>query len=130
VVLVGTHIHAGVLEALAYGRSLRPHFLHALYVAFDDEAESRMRRTWDRYGFETALDVAPSPYRSLTGPVLDYLEELERRRSHDVVTVILPEFVVHRWWEQFLHNQSALLLKARLLFRRGTVVTSIPYEVP
>ena len=129
VVLVGAEIHAGVLEGLAYARSLQPHHLHALYVAFDDESGERMQREWDSFGFGIPLDVAPSPFRALAGPVLDYVEELGRRWSHDVVTVILPEFVVHRWWEQLLHNQSALMLKARLLFRKNTVVTSVPYQV-
>jgi hypothetical protein len=62
----------------------------------------------------------------LTRPILDYVEELDRRQTHDIVTVIVPEFVVHHWWDQLLHNQTALSLKARLLFRKGTVVTSIP----
>jgi hypothetical protein len=88
-----------------------------------------MRTTWTSYPFDVPLDIVASPFRSLTQPVLDYVEELDRRWKHDVVTVILPEFVVHNWWEQLLHNQTALFLKARLLFRRGTVVTSVPTHV-
>ncbi|MGH9027969.1 MAG: hypothetical protein ACRDWD_17940 [Acidimicrobiia bacterium] len=75
------------------------------------------------------LVVIESPYRELTGPVLDWIDKLDRRWKNDVVTVVVPELVVHRWWEQLLHNQSALWLKARLLFRRGTVVTSVPCHV-
>jgi len=129
VVLVGSHLHAGVAEALAYARSLQPHYLHAVHVAFDDEAAERMRSLWKSYDFQVQLDIVPSPYRALTQPILKYVEELERRWSHDVVTVIIPEFVVRHWWDQILHNQSALLLKARLLFREATVVTSIPVRV-
>jgi amino acid transporter len=129
VVLVGPQIHNGVLEALAYGRSLHPHYLHAVHVAFDEDSERAMRRRWEEFGLDIPLDVVQSPYRALTQPVLDYVDELDRRWSHDVVTVIIPEFVVHHWWEQLLHNQSALFLKARLLFRKGTVVTSIPAHI-
>jgi amino acid transporter len=129
VVLVGTSIHSGVLEALAYGQSLRPHFLHAVHVADDDDDAARMRDEWGTYQFDVPLDIVPSPYRELTHPVLDYVDTLDRRYRNDVVTVIIPEFVVQHWWGQLLHNQSALLLKARLLFRKGTVVTSIPFQV-
>ena len=70
-----------------------------------------------------------SQYREITRPVLDYVEELDSVGTSDVVTVIIPEFVVRRWWQQLLHNQTALWLKARLLFREGTVVTSVPAHV-
>jgi amino acid transporter len=126
VVLVGNRVHAGVLEALAYAKSLRPHYLAAVHVSFDTAQAEAMQDAWAAYEFGIPLDIVPSPYRALTGPILDYVEELDQRWSHDVVTVIVPEFVVHHWWDQVLHNQSALMLKARLLFRKGTVVTSVP----
>jgi amino acid transporter len=129
VVLVPDRIHAGVLEALAYARSLRPEYLHALYVSYDSEHADRMATRWNAYGFDVPLDIVSSPYRALTRPVLEYVEELDERWRHDVVTVIVPEVVVHHWWEQLLHNQSALFLKSRLLFRKGTVVTSVPAHV-
>jgi hypothetical protein len=129
VVLVGSQIHAGVAEALSYGRSLQPRYLHAVHVADDEEEANRMRELWRSYQFNIPLDVVPSPYRELTRPVLAYIDKLDERYSNDVVTVIIPEFVVQHWWNQLLHNQSALLLKARLLFRKGTVVTSIPVRV-
>ena len=129
VVLVGERIHSGVLESLAYAKSLRPHYLHALHVSFDAAEAERMQDLWATYRFDIPLDIVSSPYRELTRPVLQFVEELEERWNHDVVTVILPEFVVHHWWDQLLHNQSALLLKGRLLFRKGTVVTSIPSHV-
>jgi amino acid transporter len=129
VVLVGNRVHQGVLEALAYAKSLQPHYLHAVHVSFDAASAEQMRETWDEYAFDIPLDVVSSPYRTLTRPVLDYVEDLDRRWNHDVVTVIVPEFVVRHWWDQLLHNQTALSLKARLLFRKGTVVTSIPSHV-
>ena len=70
-----------------------------------------------------------SAYRELTAPVLRFIDELDAQRDNDIITVVVPEFVVASWWGQLLHNQSALLLKARLLFRKGTVVTSVPYHL-
>jgi amino acid transporter len=129
VVLVGNRVHAGVVQAIAYARSLRPHYLHALHVAFDTEAAEHIAEHWTACDFDVPLDIVSSPYRELSRPVLRYIDELDARWGNDVVTVVVPEFVVHHWWEQLLHNQSALLLKARLLFRRGTVVTSVPSHV-
>jgi amino acid transporter len=129
VVLVPGRIHAGVLESLAYAKSLRPQYLHAVHVAFDSESGERMLDNWNEYGFDVVLDVVSSPYRALTRPVLQYIDALDEQWEHDVVTVIVPEFVVHHWWDALLHNQSAFLLKARLLLRKGTVVTSIPTHI-
>jgi amino acid transporter len=129
VVLVPDRIHSGVLEALAYAKSLTPHYLHALHVSFDAESGEEMLDRWNEYGFDIELDVVASPYRALTRPVLEYVDALDERWAHDVVTVIIPEFVIRRWWYGLLHNQSALLLKARLLMRKGTVVTSVPTHV-
>ncbi len=129
IVLVPDRIHTGVLEALAYAKSLKPEYLHALYISYDPEHAEHMTAQWDAYDFDVPLDIVNSPYRALTRPVLDFVEELDERWRHDVVTVIVPEIVVHHWWEQLLHNQSALMLKSRLLFRKGTVVTSVPAHV-
>jgi len=129
VVLVPGRVHTGVLEAIAYAKSLQPHYLHAVHVSFDGAQADQMADTWRAYGFDVPLDIVASPYRELTKPVLRYVEELDARWGHDVVTVVVPEFVVHHWWDQLLHNQSALLLKGRLLFRKGTVVTSIPAHI-
>lgn len=75
------------------------------------------------------LEIVHSPYRDLTTPVLRFVDELDARYENSIITVVLPEFVVGSWWSQLLHNQSALLLKGRLLFRKGTVVTSVPYHL-
>ena len=71
----------------------------------------------------------PSPYREFTKPILAFLDALDRQAADDVITVVIPEFVVHRWWQQALHNQSALILKGRLLFRPNTVVISVPSQL-
>jgi amino acid transporter len=129
VVLVGPKVHLGVIEAIAYAKSLRPDFLHAVSVAYEPDQADQLRGQWQRFEIDVPLDVLESPYREINRPVLEYVEELDRRWNSDVVTVIIPELVVRRWWQQLLHNQTALWLKARLLFREGTVVTSVPSHV-
>lgn len=128
VVLVGK-VHRGVLEALAYARSLNPNRLIAVCVVSDDEEEAAVVESWRVFDIEIPLELVHSPYRELTGPVLAFIDELDAQRDNDTITVVIPEFVVDSWWAHLLHNQSALVLKARLLFRKGTVVTSVPYHM-
>jgi amino acid transporter len=128
VVLVGG-VHRGVLEALAYARSLSPSHLIAVSVVSDEEDQERLEQAWEEFHIEIPLEIVYSPYRELTRPILRYIDELDARWENDVITVLLPEFVVRHWWGNVLHNQTALLLKGRLLFRKGTVVTSLPYHL-
>ena len=128
VVLVGS-VHRGVLEALAYAKSLRPNRLLALSVVSDEEEQAKIEEAWERFGMDIPLEILYSPYRELARPVLRYVDELDAQRDNDIVTIVIPEFVVGSWWGQLLHNQSALFLKGRLLFRKNTVVTSVPYHV-
>ena len=128
VVLVG-RVHRGVIQALGYARSLRPQHLVALYVSHEDDDREAIERQWREFGINVDLEIVHSKYRELSGPVIEYLAELDQRWNNDTITVVVPEFVVGRWYEHLLHNQSALMLKARLLFREGTVVTSVPYHV-
>jgi len=128
VVLVGG-VHRGVLEGLAYARSLSPSHLVAVSVVSDEEDQERLERQWEEFGIDVPLEIVYSPYRELTRPILRYVDELDARWENDVITVLLPEFVVRHWWGNLLHNQTALLLKGRLLFRKGTVVTSLPYHL-
>jgi hypothetical protein len=129
VVVLVSGVHRGVLEALAYARSLNPNHLVAVHVSSDEEDQQRIQERWDQFGIDVDLDIVYSPYRELTRPVLRYIDELDARYENDVVTVLIPEFVVSHWWGNLLHGQSALLLKGRLLFRKGTVVTSLPYHL-
>ena len=129
VVLVGPKVHLGVIQALAYAKSLDPDFLHALSIANDPDQGDRLREQWSRFDLDIPLDVVDSPFQEITDPVLEYLDRLDERWRSDVITVIIPELVVRHWWQQLLHNQTALWLKVRLLFREGTVVTSIPSHV-
>jgi amino acid transporter len=128
VVLVG-RVHRGVLDALAYARSLNPNHLVAVSVVSDESEQERLELQWEEYGLDIPLEFVYSPYRELARPIMTFVDELDARYENDVITVVLPEFVVRHWWGNLLHNQNALLLKGRLLFRKGTVVTSVPYHL-
>jgi amino acid transporter len=128
VVLVGS-VHRGVLEALAYSKSLRPNKLLALSVVSDEEEQAKIEAQWREFNLDVPLEILYSPYRELARPVLRYVDELDAQRDNDIVTIVIPEFVVGSRFGQLLHNQSALFLKGRLLFRKNTVVTSVPYHV-
>ncbi len=128
VVLVGG-VHRGVLEAMAYARSLAPNHLVAVTVVSDEDEQERIEAAWAAHGIDTPLDIVYSPYRDLSRTILKFIDEIDARWDNDIVTVLIPEFVVKRWWEHILHNQTALFLKGRLLFREGVVVTSVPYHV-
>ena len=112
---------------LAFAKASRPSVLEALTVAVDPDETDRLVDQWHAAGIDIPLKVVASPYREVTGPILDYVRNLRKDSPRDVVTVYIPEYVVGRWWEQILHNQSALRLKARLLFTPGVMVTSVPY---
>ena len=128
IVLVG-RVHRGVLQALQYARSLNPKHLVAISVVSDEEEDARIHAQWAEFDIAVPLETVYSPYRELHKPLLRFIDELDAQYRGDVITIIIPEFVVSHWWEHLLHNQSALFLKARLLFRKGTVVTSVPYHV-
>jgi hypothetical protein len=84
---------------------------------------------WARRDIPVPLTIIDSPYRDVTQPLLDYVREIRRQSPRDVVSVFIPEYVVGRWWEALLHNQSALRLKARLLFQPGVMVISVPWQL-
>lgn len=122
------------VQSLAYARSISPH-VTAVHVVIDEAEAQRVRVAWEQWQKqlgeeeETHLLVIESPYRSLIRPLLAYIDTLHERHPADTLTVVLPEFVVARWWENFLHNQTALRLKAALLFRSGIVVINIPHHL-
>ena len=128
VVLV-SKLHAPTLQALAYARATRPTTLTAITVQTSDAETATLRQEWVERDVPVDLVVLDSPYRDVTGPVLDYIGHLRRTSPRDVVAVFIPEYVVGHWWEHLLHNQSALRLKARLLFRPGVMVTSVPWQL-
>jgi amino acid transporter len=117
-----------VVEALRYGETLSDD-VRAVYVDIDPAATPQIQRDWATWGGRVRLVMLSSPYRSVIGPLLEYIEQVEREHPQDYVTILLPEFVPSRWWQHLLHNQSALLIKGALLFRPNTVVTSIPFHL-
>lgn len=127
VVLVGT-VNRGVLDAVQYARELAPDRLLAVSVVTGPDEQEALAEAWERFDMPIPVHTILSPYRELTGPVLSYLDELASDTVDDVITVIIPEFVT-QWKTQWLHNQSAFALKARLLYRPNTVVTSVPVIV-
>ena len=128
VVLVN-RVDQRTMMALAYARSLRPNHIAALYVSEDDTAREEVEEQWCKYEIPIPLEVVNSPYRDLVDPVQTFLDELDARWADDTITVLIPEFVVGKWWENLLHGQSALALKLALLYRKDTVVISVPYHL-
>jgi len=128
VVLVG-RVHRGVLEALAYAKALHPNHLVAVSVVSDEDEQEQIENEWSRFRLDIPLEIVHSPYRELSRPVMRFLDDVDARYPGGIVTVVIPEFVVGNWWSHLLHNQSALFLKGRLLFRKGIVVTSVPYHL-
>jgi len=128
IVLV-SKLHTPTLRALAYARATRPTSLTAVTVSTDLDASEKLLREWTERGIPVPLKVLHSPYRDVTGPVLEYVKALRRSGPRDLVAVFIPEYVVGHWWETLLHNQSALRLKARLLFVPGVMVTNVPWQL-
>jgi amino acid transporter len=128
VVLV-SKVHQPTLRAIAYAQATRPDTLTALTVNVDEHDTRRVQAEWDAREITVPLTVVESPYREITSPIIDYVKSLRRASPRDVVTVFIPEYVVGHWWENLLHNQSALRLKSRLLFEPGVMVTSVPWQL-
>jgi amino acid transporter len=128
IVLV-SKLHLPTLRALAYARATRPSQLEAVTVDVDQAETEELTHQWDSSDIRVPLTVVASPYREITRPVVDYIKELRRESPDDIVTLYVPEYVLGHWWEQLLHNQSALRLKARLLFQPGVIVASVPYQL-
>jgi amino acid transporter len=122
-------IHRGVVSALQYAKSIGSDRVQAVYVDFEEEATANLKDKWERWGAGVQLVVLPSPYRELTRPLLRHIHRLTKENCDAVITVVLPEFIPARWWQHALHNQSSLLLKGSLLFKKGVIVTSVPYHL-
>ncbi|GGU99209.1 DNA-binding protein [Streptomyces litmocidini] len=128
IVLV-SNVHKPTLRALAYARASKPARLEALTVAVDRDETRALEDQWERLGIDVPLKVLDSPYREVTRPVVDHVRSLRRESPRDMVAVYIPEYVVGRWWENLLHNQSALRIKARLRFTPGVMVISVPWQL-
>jgi amino acid transporter len=126
-VLVGD-VHRGVLAALRYARAISPS-VRGIYVDSHPEGRQRLEERWSKWAVGYPLAVLPSPYRSVVGPLLKYLDRLQREAPERLITIVVPEFVPARWWQQLLHNQTALLIKGALLFRPGVIIVNVPYHL-
>jgi amino acid transporter len=116
------------LQSLALARSISENVI-AVHICDDDHHIAILRARWEAWGNHVALEIVESPYRSFIRPLLRYIDAIDKQRSDDTLVVVLPELVATRWWHQLLHNQTALRLKAQLLFRPGTVVVDVPYHL-
>jgi amino acid transporter len=126
-VLIGD-VHRGVVRAVQYARTLAPTaVVRAVYVETDPARTGRLEERWGKWGLGVPLIVLTSPYRSLLRPLLDYLDQIQARGDDQMITIVLPEFLPRHWWQHVLHNQTALLVKGALLFRKNTVVADVPY---
>ncbi|HEY1485156.1 MAG TPA: APC family permease, partial [Micromonosporaceae bacterium] len=128
VVLV-SKVHLPTLRALAYAQGTRPDTLTAVTVNVDDADTRRIQAEWDARDIPVPLTIIDSPYREITKPIIDFVKRLRSDSPRDVVTVFIPEYVVGKWFENLLHNQSALRLKGRLLYEPGVMVTSVPWQL-
>ncbi|MEV4810319.1 APC family permease [Micromonospora avicenniae] len=128
IVLV-SKLHQPTLRAIAYARATRPDTLTAVTVNVDEKDTRDLQEEWERRELPVPLTVIDSPYREITRPILGFVANTRRESPRDVVTVFIPEYVVGHWWENLLHNQSALRLKTRLLFEPGVMVTSVPWQL-
>lgn len=128
IVLV-SKLHLPTMRALAYARATRPDYLEAVTVNVDPDETADLAREWEDRQISVPLKVIDSPFREVTKPILDYVRRIRRDSPREIVTVFIPEYVVGRWWEHLLHNQSALRLKGRLLFTPGVMVTSVPWQL-
>lgn len=121
-------IHRGVMPALEYGRALAAD-VRAVHIATDDANMPVLKTEWEKWGRDIPLVILPSPYRSLIGPLLAYLDEVERERPNTNVTVVVPESVTGKWWSSLLHANYGAWIKLYLLNRKNVVVANVRYFV-
>ncbi|GAB4002966.1 APC family permease [Nocardioides ultimimeridianus] len=122
-------LHKPTLRALAYAKATRPNTLEGIYVSTDPEETAKLTEEWEIRNMGIPLKMLDSPYREVVRPVVEYVRSIRRESPRSVIAVYIPEYVVGRWWEHLLHNQTALRLKGRLLFTPGVMVTSVPYQL-
>lgn len=126
-VVVVAHVNKPTLRAVMFAKASRPSTVEAICVNVDPEETHQVVEQWRRADLGVPLRVIASPYREVVNPVITYVRELRNDSPRDVVCVYVPELVVGHWWEQLLHNQTALIIRTRLHFTPGVMVTSVPY---
>jgi amino acid transporter len=121
-------VHEGTARAVTYATSLNASSVEALYFVLDPEEDRKIMEDWVDWRMTVPLSAVEAPFRDITGPLLDEIRK-HTIRPGTVVTVVLPELVVRRRWENLLHNQTALFIKRLLLFEPNVVVTSVPFHL-
>jgi amino acid transporter len=121
-------IHPGVVMAVQYALTIS-NDVRICYVDVDSEATAKMLKVWEKWSQGLPLNVLKSPYRSVLGPLLDYIDQVHTESGKELVSVVVPEFITKRWYHQFLHNQMTLVLRTALRLKNGKVVTSIRYHL-
>ena len=124
-----SRLHRPTLRAVAYARASRPHTLEAITVNVDPAETRALQEEWEARGIPVPLKALDSPYREIVNPIVDYVKGIRRESPREIVVVYIPEYVVGHWYEQILHNQSALRLRARLHFTPGVLVASVPWQL-
>lgn len=128
VLVLVSSLHRGTIPALEYGKTISDR-VEAVHVELNTAQTERLRKAWEEWGCGIPLTILKSPFRSISEPLLEYIDEVEDRYEHDLVTVIVPEFVTKKSWHNLLHNQTALTLKALLRNRPNKVVTTVRYHL-
>jgi hypothetical protein len=128
IVLVG-RLQKPVLKALDYAIAARHDSIEAVHASIDDAETAKLKKQWDEQNIKIPLRIVESPYRDISMPVIKYIKSRRAEHGSEVVTIYTPQFIVGHWWENLLHNQSALWLKSRLLFTPGVMVTSVPWQM-
>jgi hypothetical protein len=117
------------MRAVYYARATRPSTLEAITVRVEDKETDELIKNWQNLEIPVPLKVLDSPFREVTSPILDYVKSIRRDSPRDVISIFVPQYVVGHWWEQLLHNQTALRLKSRLLFTPGVMVVNVPWQL-
>lgn len=121
-------IHPGVVMAVQYALTISDD-VRVCYVDTDKDATDKMLKVWEKWSQGLPLNILRSPYRSVLGPLLDYIDQVHIESGKDMVSVVVPEFITRKWYHQFLHNQMTLVLRTALRLKSGKVVTSIRYHL-
>jgi amino acid transporter len=128
-VIMVQEVNKPTMRAVNFARATRASSIEAVTVSVDDAETRAIIAQWDAQQLDVPLKVIASPYREVTGPFLNYVKGIRSDNPRDVVCVYIPEYIVGHWWEQVLHNQTGLILKTRLNFMQGVMVTSVPYQL-
>jgi hypothetical protein len=121
-------VHDATIRAVNYAETLEASEARAIYFDLDPEAAHRMQDEWAEAGIGIPLDIVEAPFRDLTRPTLEEVRRFTRRPG-TLVVVVLPEFVVSKWWHRILHNQNALFVKRLFLFEPNVVLSSVPFVI-